>query len=369
MPSIDRSRPATFRLLGLATLLSPVVATVLFESVVLGECLMERTSSDSAASFVRHLGKDCSEQERATQAVTAGELLTALKDGKGIDVAGVVVTGDLMLDGLPLVAASTLDVPSPRIRDAILKSNVKKVRVIAGPISIRNSVMRGGLATKLKDGLLLAKGPVTMSGTTFERAVDFSRTAFLGPVDFTEAILLQEGFFIEGLFDQAARFERTAFGVHSRFHKAVFGDTVTFHRAGFNGLAEFIQVLFEKDARFSQAYFKMGAGFSGSVFRGNLDFSEAVFDRAAFFMFTVFEGDAYFRRTTFRAEANFTDAQFNGVDDFSKTFFTLEPRFTRTKVSRARPSPGGLQDPRFLYGIAAALLIFTVVFVLFLRQR
>ncbi|MGH7167038.1 MAG: pentapeptide repeat-containing protein, partial [Nitrospiraceae bacterium] len=337
--------------------------------VVAGECLMERVPSGPAAPFLRHLGKDCSERDRDTHAVGAGELLTALKEGRGVDLAGVAITGDLRLDELPLVAVETLAIPSPRVQAAILKSNAKTIRVIPGPISIRNSVMRGLLATNVKDGLLLVKGPVTMTGSTFERAVDFSRTAFLGSVDFSEAVLLREAFFIEGLFDQAARFEKTAFGAHARFHKAQFADTVTFHRAGFSGPAEFIQVSFDKDARFSQTYFRMGTGFSGSHFHGPLDFSEAVFDRAAYFMFTVFDGDAYFRRATFRGEANFADAQFKGVDDFSKVFFNVEPRFTRTKVSGARPSPGGLQDPRFLYGIAAALLVFSAAFILMLRKR
>jgi len=365
----DRSRRSATCLLRLIPLLFLLLPIRFAESRVSGECVIDRAPSGPAAPFLRHLGKDCSERERDTHAVRAGEVLTALKEGNGVDLAGVVITGDLMLDELPFVAVETLAVPSPRIQAAILKSNVKKIRVVPGPISIRNSVMRGILATNVKDGLLLVKGPVTMTGSTFERAVDFSRTAFLGPVDFSEAILLREAFFIEGLFDQAARFEKTAFGVHSRFHKAEFADTVTFHRAGFNGPAEFIQVSFGKDARFSQTYFKMGTGFSGSHFHGSLDFSEAVFDRATFFMFTVFDGDAYFRRATFRAEANFADAQFKGVDDFSKVFFNVEPRFTRTKVSGARPSPGGLQDPRFLYGIAAALLVFSAAFIFMLRKR
>jgi len=330
---------------------------------------MERGPSGPGVPFLRHLGTACSEQERDAHAVGAGDLLTAFKEGREVDLAGVVITGDLRLDELPLVAVQTVGIPSPRAQAALAQSNAKKLRVIPGPVSIRSSVIRGSLATNLRDSFLLIRGPVTMTGSTFERAVDFSRTVFLGPVDMSEAIFAREAFFIEAQFAQPARFERTAFGVQSRFHKAVFAEPVTFHRAGFNGTAEFIQVSFEKDARFSQTYFKMGTGFSGSHFHGQLDFSEAVFERAAFFMFTLFDGNAYFRRTTFRAEANFSDAQFKGVDDFSKAFFNVEPRFTRTKVSAARPSPGGLQDPRFLYGIGAALLVFAAAFILLLRIR
>ncbi|HSE60630.1 MAG TPA: hypothetical protein VLA99_18145, partial [Nitrospiraceae bacterium] len=51
--------------------------------------------------YVRHLGADCSTQEREQQAVASQDLLRALKDGQGVDLQGVVVTGDLNMDALP----------------------------------------------------------------------------------------------------------------------------------------------------------------------------------------------------------------------------------------------------------------------------
>src|SRR5688572_7356639 len=141
-----RSRRSATCLLRLVSLLFVLLPICLVESVVAGECLMERAPSGSAAPFLRHLGKDCSERERDTHAIRADELLTALKAGNGVDLAGMVITGDLMLDELPLVAVETLAIASPRIQAAILTSNVKKIRVIPGPISIRDSVMRGILA-------------------------------------------------------------------------------------------------------------------------------------------------------------------------------------------------------------------------------
>lgn len=331
-------------------------------------CLVEAAPAGPAAPFTRHLGKDCTQEEREARSVSADDVLAVLTTGRGVDLHGVVVTGDLTLDTLAPVSVTAVDLPSPRVRDAVMNQHLKEIRVISGPLSIRDSLVRGTVTTNLKDGMLVVRGPVTMSGTTFERMVDWSRTAFLEPVDFSQAMFVQNAFFIQSLFDKSASFEKTAFGPHSRFHKAVFGDSATFFRAGFNGLSEFLQVEFGKEALFAQAYFKMGTGFSGSRFGGVSDFSEAVFDREAFFTFAVFEKDAYFRRATFRADTNFSDAEFRGVDDFSKTYFNTEPRFSRTKVSGARPSPAGLQDPRFLYGIAAALLIFTVIFVSMLRK-
>ncbi len=334
-----------------------------------GGCVMEHERPDQPAAFVRHLGSGCTEQERETQAIKAEDITAALKAGKAVDIAGALIVGDLLLNTLPPVKVGTLSVVPPILQEALHARPAMEVRRIAGPITVTQSVVRGTIGTQLKDGYVVAEGPVTMTGTTFERAADFSHTAFLGPADFSEAVFLSQAFFIQSLFAQPARFEKTAFGPHSRFHRALFGGPVTFLRAGFNGLAEFLEVTFEKEASFSRAYFKMGTGFSGSRFRGILDFSEALFEREAFFTFTVFEQDAYFRRTTFRGTADFSDARFMGLDDFSKVMFAAEPRFARVQAGGPRPTPGGLQDPRVLYGIATVLFIFTLLFLVSLRKR
>lgn len=348
--------PAVFFLLASVLPLPPYV---------LAECMVQQ-SPPQAGVFTRHLEGECSERDRE---VRADDLLAAFKEGKGIDLAGVVIVGDLLLDQLPPTSPGVLKAASPRIEERLLSQAGKELRVVQGPVSIRNSRVRGVISTKIHEGLIVMTGPVTMTGTSFERTVDFSRAVFFGPVDFSDAILLREGFFIQALFDQPARFERTAFGVHSRFHRARFRESVTFLRAEFNGLAEFLEVTFEKGASFSRTYFKMGVGFSGSRFGGMLDFSEALFEREAFFLFTLFEGDAYFRRTTFRGVADFSDAQFKGLDDFDKVFFQLQPRFDRARFTGTPPDRRGLQDSRYLYGLAATVLIFVLVLVLIQRSR
>ncbi len=344
-----------------------VEGCILRFSVALAFCSMESTTSDD--SFVRRLGKDCAEEDRRAHPILAHEILDVLKNGRSLDLVGVVIEDDLFLDQLPLTPVDFEALPSERVQQAIRARQLTELRQIPGSISIKDSVVRGVVSTRLKDGLILAKKPITMIGTTFERPVDFSRTVFSGAVDFSDAVFLREGYFIQAIFDQPARFERTAFGNHTRFHRAVFGESATFVRAGFNGLAELLEVSFEKDASFSRTYFKMGTGFSGSRFGGDLDFSEALFEREIFFLFTIFEKDAYFRRSTFRGQADFSDAQFKGLHDFSKVFFNLEPNFTRTKMTSDPPKRGSLQDPRLLYGIGATLALFMVIFVLVLKKR
>src|SRR5207237_2821443 len=109
-------------------------------------------SSESAVLLTRHLGKDCTAQEREAQAVTAAELLAAFRSGKGVDLNGVVITGDLRLDELPLVPVPPPDVLPPRVRDAILKQGLRQLRVGSGPIMIRYFIVRVGIAANLKLG-------------------------------------------------------------------------------------------------------------------------------------------------------------------------------------------------------------------------
>lgn len=356
-------------LVGSAAVLPVALFFLLPVVSVRAACLIEQGPGPPEAPLTLHLRNSCSPQEREARAVPASQVLAAFKAGRGVDLRGVVIQGDLMLDALPFVPVRSLTLTAPPLQERIRRQGLTQVRMISGPMSIRDSVVHGTIATNLQEGLLIVTGPVTMTGSTFERMVDFSRTAFLEPVDFSDAVLLRQGFFIHALFEKPVRFEKTSFGIHSRFHKAMFGDTVTFRGAGFNGLAEFLEVSFEKSAGFAHTSFKMGTGFSGSRFGGTLDFSEAVFEREAFFLFAVFNGDAYFRRSTFRAEADFSDAEFHGVDDFSRVLFEKGPRFARAKVRDSQRSPGRLQDARVLYLISAVLLAFTLIFVFLLRKR
>ncbi|MCX5727626.1 MAG: hypothetical protein NTZ28_02080, partial [Nitrospirae bacterium] len=80
---------------GLAILWLPLDA-------VASNCQVETPASGPGVALTRHLGADCTEQEREARAVDAAQLLQAFREGKGIDLSGVVVRGDLSLDTLPV---------------------------------------------------------------------------------------------------------------------------------------------------------------------------------------------------------------------------------------------------------------------------
>jgi uncharacterized protein YjbI with pentapeptide repeats len=340
---------------GLAILWLPLGAAA-------SNCQVETSASGPGVALTRHLGADCTEQEREARAVDAAQLLQAFREGKGIDLSGVVIHGDLSLDTLRVG-------PLPLELEGMKELQGREVRVIPGSMMIVNSVVRGAIRHGSPQGLLVVKGPVTFSGTRFEQLVDLSRALFLQPVTLSGARFLRESYFVQGRFFRNVFAEKTVFGSHTRFHRSVFQGAVTFQQSGFNGLAEFLEVVFEKDVNLSRTSFKLGTGFSGSRFQGLADFSEASFDREAFFTFTLFDGDAYFRRATFRSTADFSDASFKGRDDFSKTFFEKGPQFTRVARSATGQAPLGLESQTGQYAITLSLLVFGALLIVYLIRR
>jgi len=60
-------------------------------------CGIERDNVSDSTVFMRHLSRECSQVDRASHAVTAAEIIGAIKAGQGISLKNAVVTGDLLL--------------------------------------------------------------------------------------------------------------------------------------------------------------------------------------------------------------------------------------------------------------------------------
>jgi Pentapeptide repeats (9 copies) len=337
---------------GVAFLWLPLAAAAL-------NCQVESPALGPGVALTRHLGAGCTEQDREARAVDAAQLMQAFKEGKGIDLSGVIIRGDLSLDKLPVG-------PFPPELEGMKELQGRDLRVISGSVTIVDSFVRGMIRHGSPQGFLVVQGPVTFSGTTFEQPVDLSRTVFTQPVTLSGARFLRESYFVQGRFLREVFAEHTSFGPHTRFHRSDFQGPVTFQQSRFNGLAEFLEVVFEKDANLSRTYFKLGTGFSGSRFQGLADFSEASFELDAFFTFTLFEGDADFRRVTFRSTADFSDASFKGRDDFSKASFEKGPQFTRATRSTTGQAPPGLENQTIQYAIILSLLVLGALLIAYL---
>lgn len=348
-------------LIGLVTVARISSTTDLEATAPVQKC-MAKTSENSSAALKLHLGADCSDAEREARAIDAAAIVGAIRQGRSIDLSGVVVTGDLNFDQLSVSAT----IPTV---DGMSVEKGQEVRVVAGPLSLVNSKMRGSLTHRSQQGLLLFQGPVSFAGTKFEEFVDLSRSVFAQPITLSGATFLRESYFVQGQFLRGARAERTQFGLHARFHLSKFQGAALFADAKFGSLVEFLEVTFREEANFSRADFRSGTGFSGSRFQSLAEFTECRFAGDVFFTFTRFDGVADFRRATFLATADFDDAQFNAREDFSEASFAKQGQFTRTKRSKQQtPTIGG--NPQFQYAVTLALLLVSAALVAYLiRSR
>jgi hypothetical protein len=348
-----------------------VVLIVLFPLLIPdrshAECTVETGGNDSGATYSMRLSASCTEPEREARAVSASDILAVLASGRGIDLAGVVIDGDLLLDELPLGKIAAIQDLSLEDRRVLNGLPDEPVRTIRGPVIIKNSRVRGQIVNRLKQGYLLVLGPVVLAQTHFQGPLDLSRTVFLGMVDASRASFEAESYFVQARFTQGAIFSETHFGPHTRFHRSIFGGPSIFRSALFKGLAEFLEVVFEQDANLSHASFHMGTGFSGAHCRGKCDFSFAQFNREAFFLFALFDRSVSFASARFQAQADFSDALFKERDDLAEAVFAQPPLLTRTvRVTTTIPSllPAGPQGSHILTVVlllmALGLLIYAV---------
>ncbi len=331
---------------------------LLLPGMLRAECAAETSVKNAAAVFTLHLPNTCTEAEREARAVSAQELLRALAAGKGLDLSGVVIQGDLVLDQLPAEKVRAVGDLAPEDRRVLEGMNDEEVHVIRGPFVIKQSRVKGRIVNRLKSGFLLITGPVVLAHTDFAGFVDLSRTVFLGLVDGSNATFHQESYFVQDRFTQGAMFSDTHFGPHARFHRSMFSGPAIFRGATFQGLTEFLEVVFEQDANFSRAAFHLGTGFSGAHCRGKCDFSSSQFDREAFFLFSIFDRPATFASARFGSQADFSDAAFKQADDLAQATFAHTPLLTRTaRVSITVPGPTGSASAPFSQAVTIVLFV------------
>ena len=326
-------------------------------------CRLLPTPPETENVFRVHVEGPCMPEEHETLAVRGADVLEALEQGRSVDLEGVLVVDDVMLDLLPLRDLSGLSDIPPAVRDRLQQRHIAAVRVIPGALSIRHSRFEKILATNLEEGALLMLGAMDFTGTVFQQSVDLSKTVFVGPLNFSTVRVDFEAFFIGSQFDQAVDFSHVIFGTHSRFHKAGFRDQVTFAGAHFTGVAEFLEVEFRRTADFSRSHFASGTGFSGSVFYGPADFSAVTVDQEIYFRFTEFKQPVSFQRAQFHHVVDFSNARFDGGQDFSEVVFASPPEWTGSTVSLDAAVGQGWRSQQAQLGIFAGLVILVLFYL------
>jgi len=318
--------------------------------------LLDRPSGLEEVLWV-HLDGHCSSAERREMAIPGADLLAALEQGKSVDLQGVVVSGDVMLDRLSLHSVGSVPGIPSSVQEELAQRRVEKVYVIPGSIRIVASQFEQVFATNLSDGALVILGEVDLRESLFVQSIDLSKTIFVQPAQFAGMRVDFEGFFIGAQFMHPVDFSRVMFGTHSRFHKAVFHDKAIFTEVRFTGVAEFLEVVFLREADFSNAAFGSGTGFSGSVFHGVAGFSGADFTHEIYFRFSDFKDLAKFNEADFHKVVDFSNARFAKPADFSGAGFSVRPEHAGSNLQLPEPSPNLWRNPAIQLATAVCLLL------------
>ncbi|WP_455245424.1 hypothetical protein, partial [Petrachloros mirabilis] len=122
-------------------------------------CVVEGDAKNLQGPLKLRLSPDCSGAEREARALDAQKLLESIQNGRSIELEGVVIKGDLDLEKLPV----SLNPPSV---EGVTVEPGQDVRVVASPLSVVNSTVRGSVKHGSQRGMLMFFGSVSFAGTT-----------------------------------------------------------------------------------------------------------------------------------------------------------------------------------------------------------
>lgn len=327
-------------------------------------CAVE-TSVGKSGPFTKRLAADCTMAERDAHAIDSALLLEAMSKGRPVDLVGVVIRGEVMLDRLPVQSVSLPKGLPPEQQAALSRVNAGELRSVSAAVTIRDAIVLGAVRHRSSKGTLQFEGRVDFHGTRFKEGVDLSRSVFQRSVDLSAATFEREAYWVQGQFGEAVQCAGTTFGPHTRFHRSVFRGPVDCTGALFDGMAEFLETTFEQPAVFANARFGSGTGFSGSRFKHRISFADAVFSREVFFGYAVFEAGAVFAGAQVLGKADFSNAVFKQPDDLSMVRFDQPPVMTNTTRTVEAKETGWFQSVQVQYGITLLLLLTAVALVVY----
>jgi uncharacterized protein YjbI with pentapeptide repeats len=344
-------------------------SALVFTQDVSGMCQVEAPAGGTGRPLVKKLAPGCSAVERETHAVSSVAIMEALERGQAVELAGVIVRGDLIFDRLPVQTAKMKRGSPPEHQEPPNQLSGQEVQLVRGALTISDSVVLGAMRYRSAQGTLQFDGPVDFHGTTFTEGVDLSRARFQGSVDLSGVALQKETFFIQGQFTQSLACREAKFGPHTRFHRAMFHGPVDCTGALFDGLAEFLEVTFQQQALFARVRFGSGTGFSGSRFAQQVSFHEAIFSRDTFFGFVVFEGAASFAGAQFLGKADFSDAEFKQPDDLARARFDQPALLVRTQRAVQDQPDQGMDSPIGQHALTVGLLFLAAMLLAYALKR
>jgi hypothetical protein len=346
----------------------------------------ERKIESLPTIFRRSFPADCDDATKDMQAVSAEEILGALRSGMQVEIKNAVIRGPLTLRSMVIEPEISIEATRLTHRVDCSYAEFKK------PLSFKTSVFEKDVifagSTIGKDILLEAAickekadfnefrliGNLKATGAVFEGEADLCSARIGSAAEFINAMFKKNANFngaqIEGAaFFDNAKFEGEAdFGSARVGSAAVFTNTTFKQNAIFNGTrmdrgAFFNPATFEDEADFTVARIGMNANFKNAVFKKNANFNGSQIDGSAQFSHAKFEGgvdfgnarigsSAEFINTMFKKDTNFTSAQIDGSAHFSPAKFEGDAIFGGTRIGRSAVFTNAIFEQRAIFSSA-----------------
>jgi hypothetical protein len=250
--------------------------------------------------------------------LTSSHLIARIRAGRPVELAGIVVEGDLDLRTVGTVAQPIRCIGC-RFDGNILASDVEFRRIVdltgahfKGSVDLRGAIFDDALLLGAGEQASRIDGSALFPLTTFRDRAAFDGSLFRGEADFSGASFLADVSFADAVFRAAATFEFASFGGNAAFSST--GEQLATSGVGSSpepcsaqttqGIS-FLGTTFRSAADFRQREFCGDADFRSVVFAGALDLTLARFGGTARFDNVVFEGRTSFRIVTFSGDAEF----------------------------------------------------------------
>jgi len=276
--------------------------------------------------------------------VEASDLVDRVRDGRGIDRAGITVVGELDLRDagtvqIPFRCVSCLFTGSIVARDVIFNRMLDlSGSRIDGSIDAVGSVLSGGFLFRSSDeSPARIGGPADFSHSTFGDATSFDGATFANASDFTGSTFLGRTSFADVMFEGDTSFDDVTFSADAVFSSlalatsedeppltcapvvlGAFAGQASFDRAAFGGVVDFRQRCFVQDATFLSATFNKRVDFTLANFHAKTSFDGASFEGDGAFLASSFDGEVSFQRASAARSLIFEDTWFAGHANFNR---------------------------------------------------
>jgi hypothetical protein len=302
----------------------------------------ERKIESLPTIFRRSFPADCDDATKDMQAVSAEEILGALRSGMQVEIKNAVIRGPLTLRSMVIEPEISIEATRLTHRVDCSYAEFKK------PLSFKTSVFEKDV---IFAGSTIGKDILLEAAICKEKA-DFNEFRLIGNLKATGAVFEGEADLCSARIGSAAEFINAMFKKNANFNGAQIEGAAFFDNAKFEGEADFGSARVGSAAVFTNTTFKQNAIFNGTRMDRGAFFNPATFEDEADFTVARIGMNANFKNAVFKKNANFNGSQIDGSAHFSPAKFEGDAIFGGTRIGRSAVFTNAIFEQRAIFSSA-----------------